>query len=145
MTTKKGAVIKRLGGLVPDVEKIAQAYGIDQKKAKRIQTSMGVIFELFGELILEQAALVEGQAETAILIEREMGRGRDAQTILSNIDVFLSGDVATAEHILNVVFAPVFAEAFGRLAPERQRELFAALRFAINSLKRQDGILAEPG
>lgn len=142
--TKKGTILKRLGGLVPDVEKIAQAYGVDQKRALKIQSSISVIFELFGDLILEQAVLIEGQAETALLIEREMGRGRDAQTILSNIDVFLSGDVVTVEHILNVIFAPVFAEAFGRLNPERQRDLFAALRFAINSLKRQDGVLTEP-
>ncbi len=105
---------------------------------------MQVILELFGDLILEQAELIEGQLETAQLIEREIGRGRDAQTILSNIDVFLSGDVATAEHILNVIFVPVFAQAFSKLAPERQRELFASLREAINSLKRRDGVLEEP-
>lgn len=142
--TKPKTILKRLTGLVPDVDAIAKAYGVDVNRAKKIQAGMSVILELFGDLILAQAELIEGQAETAQLIEREMGREKDAQTILSNIDVFLSGDVATAEHILNVVFVPVFAQAFGRLAPERQRELFASLREAINSLKRQDGALLEP-
>jgi hypothetical protein len=140
-TKPKQSILKRLTGLVPDVDAIARAYGVDQKRAKKIQVGLGSLLEFLGDLILEQAEFIEGQTETANLIDREIGRERDARTIFSNIDVFLSGDAATAEHILSIMFVPIFAQAFSKLEPERQRELFAALREAINSLKRQDGIL----
>lgn len=143
--SKKGSVLKRLGGLVPDVDAIAAAYGVDQKRAKRIQAGMQTVLELFMDLIAEQADFIEGQAETAKVIERQAGKERDALTIFMNIDQFLSGDAPTIEYILEIVFTEIFADAFGRLDPARQIELFAALRTAINSLKRQDGILSEPG
>lgn len=105
---------------------------------------MASLLEFVGDLITEQAELIEGQADTAKLIEREFGRERDAKTILSNIEVFLVGDTASVQYVLDSVFLPIFAEAFGKLSDGRQRELFVSLREAVNSLKRQDNLLVDP-
>lgn len=144
MTKQRGTILKRLGGLVPDVDAIAAAYGVDQRKAKKIQKGMETFLQLFVDLMAEQADFIEGQADTAKLIERQAGKSRDALTIFMNVDQFLSGDEPTIEYILEIVFTEVFANAFGKLEPPRQTELFAALRVAINSLKKQDGLLLEP-
>lgn len=141
---KQETILKRLDDLIPDIDSIAHAYGIDQRRAKRIYASMKILLGLFGELISEQVEYIEGQEVTSRLIERQLGRERDARTILGNIDVFLSGESASIQYILEQVFVPVFAEAFGRLEPERQRALFASLREAVNSLQKQDGILGLP-
>lgn len=142
--SEKTTILKRLGTLVPDVDAICQAYKVDEKRAKKIHKGMYFILGLFGDLLLEQAEFMEGQAGTAELIERQAHKEKDAKTILDNIEVFTSGDPATVKHILNTVFADVFADEFGKLLPERQVELFASLRVAVNSLKRRDNILLEP-
>lgn len=141
---KRDTILKRLGPLVPDVDAIAIAYGVDRKRAKKIALGMASLLEFVGDLITEQAELIEGQADTAKLIEREFGRERDAKTILSNIEVFLVGDTASVQYVLDSVFLPIFAEAFGKLSDGRQRELFVSLREAVNSLKRQDNLLVDP-
>lgn len=151
MSRLRGTILKRLSALVPDVDTIADLYGIDQKRAKVIHGMLCAVEEATKELLIAQSQVVEKQAdfieqqvETAKLVEKQLGRERDAKTILNNIEVFLAGETASVRYVLEQVFLPVFAEAFGQLEPERQVALFASLREAVNSLKRRDNILMEP-
>lgn len=148
---KKSSILMRLAPLVPDVDRIAELYGIDVAKAKVIHGMLRAVEDATKELLIaqsqivaEQAEFIEQQAKTAKQIERQLGKERDARTILGNIEVFLSSEVASVEYVLEQVFVPIFAEAFGNLTPERQVELFSSLRVAVNSLQRRDNILEEP-
>lgn len=141
MAKDKPKILKRLPGLIPDVDAICIAYGVDQRRAKRIQDGLIHLLDFVGDLVSEQAELIEGQADTAKLIARQVGKEKDALTIIMNMDVFLSGDTATVEYILSIVFTETFAEAFGKLESDRQIELFASLRKAINSLEKKEGLL----
>lgn len=148
---KKSSILMRLAPLVPDVDAIAALYGIDVAKAKVIHGMLRAVEDATKELLLaqsqivqEQADFIEQQATTAKAIERQMGKERDARTILGNIEVFLSSESATVQYVLEQVFVPIFADAFGQLSPERQVELFSSLRVAVNSLQRRDNILLEP-
>ena len=152
MTRKRGTVLKRLGGLVPDVEVIAELYGVDRDRAevvqgmlKAVERAMKKLLKAQGELISEQTGYMVEQTQTAQKIDRQIGRERDARTILNNIDIFLQGDIDSIQHILEQVFTPVFAEAFGELDSSRQRVLFASLREAANSLQKSDGVFSEWG
>lgn len=145
--SQRATILKRLGTLVPDVDAICQAYEVDRKRAKKIQRGIKMLTQLFldlMELMIDQTEYIEGQAETAKMIESQADKEKDARTILNNIDVFLEGDPASVGHILNIVFTSIFADEFGKLEPARQVELFASLRKAINNLKRRDNILVEP-
>lgn len=134
----KSRTLKRLGSLVPDVDTIALAYGVDQKRAKKIRAGMGTILELFGDIIAEQAEFIEGQADTAKMIDRKLGRERDAGMMLADTEQFLTGDPATAKYILKKVFTDFFANEFEKLELEERVELFSALSKAINCLKNKD-------
>lgn len=145
--TQRATILKRLGGLVPDVERICEAYEVDQKRAKKIQRGMKMLMQLFldlMQLMSDQSEFIEGQEDTAIMIEGQVNKEKDARTILDNIEIFTSGDHPTVRFILDTVFTNVFAEEFGHLDPARQVELFASLRNSINSLQRRDNILLEP-
>lgn len=145
--TQRATILKRLGGLVPDVDAICTAYDIDQKRAKKIQRGMQMLMQLFLDLLdlmSEQAEYIEGQEGTSNLIERQVDKEKDAKTILNNIEVFLTEDPDTIGLILKIVRSKHFADEFGKLEPARQVELFASLRTTINSLQRRDNILMEP-
>lgn len=99
---KKSSILMRLAPLVPDVDAIAALYGIDVAKAKVIHGMLRAVEDATKELLLaqsqivqEQAEFIEQQAATAKAIERQMGKERDARTILGNIEVFLSSESAT--------------------------------------------------
>jgi hypothetical protein len=150
MTKKRGTVLKRLGGLIPDVETIADLYDVDRDRAEVIQGLFKAVAEATkkllkaqGDVIDEQADYIEEQDQTAQKIDRQVGRERDARTILNNIDVFLQGDIDSVQHVLEQVFNPTFAAAFGQLDPGRQRALFASLREAANSLQKIDGVFSD--
>lgn len=152
MTKKKSSILMRLAPLVPDVDRIAELYGIDVAKAKVIHGMLRAVEDATKELLIaqsqivqEQAEFIEQQAKTARHIEKQIGKERDARTILGNIEVFLSSEPASVQYVLEQVFVPIFAEAFGNLTPERQVQLFSSLRVAVNSLQRRDNILEEPG
>lgn len=142
--SEKSTILKRLGTLVPDVDSICVAYNVDQRRGKKIYKGMKFILGLFGDLLLEQAEFMEGQKETAQLVERQVNKEKDAKTVLNNIEVFLMEDPASIGLILKIVRSKHFADEFGKLEPERQVELFASLRTSINSLQRRDNILVEP-
>ena len=129
---------KQFHSLIPDADKIAIAYGIDQVRAKRIQSGFSTIFELFGDLIAEQTELIEGQADTAKLIDRQLGRARDANQIRDDTLRFLSGDPVPIEHVLKTVFTEFWRSEFVKLEHEVKIELFAALSKAINSLNDKE-------
>lgn len=129
---------KQLRSLIPDADKIAIAYGVDQSRAKKIQSGFGTIFELFGDLIAEQTELIEGQADTAKLIDRQLGRTRDANQIRDDTLRFLSGDPVPVEHVLKTVFTEFWRNEFVKLEYEVKIELFAALSKAIDSLNDKE-------
>src|SRR6185503_7131767 len=148
---KKSSILMRLAPLVPDVDRIAELYGIDIARAKVIHGMLRAVEDATKELLIaqsqivaEQAEFIEQQAKTAKQIERQLGKERDARTILGNIEVFLSSEAVSVQYVLEQVFVPIFDEAFGNLTPERQVELFSSLRVAVNSLQRRDNILEEP-
>lgn len=128
---------KQLLLLVPDADKIALAYGVDQVRAKRIQARFITIFELFGDLITEQDELIEGQAKTAKLIDRQTRQAQDAGMIRQDTLRFLSGDPVPVEHVLEMVFTSFWRGEFVKLDHDIKIKLFAALSEAINSLEEE--------
>ena len=153
MTKSKGTMMKRLGRLVPDVEKIQKLYKIDQDRAKLIYIQMcaeedkiRALLSTQKHLTNRQADYIEKQAETAKAIDWQVGKERDALQIFLYIDLFITGDHDTKRYFLSLIFknADEFADVFGSLPDETQIEYFNALRKGINSLKKQDGLLLEP-
>lgn len=129
---------KQLRLLLPDADKIAIAYGVDQARAERIQDGFGIVFELFGDLIAEQAELVEGQVQTARLIDKQARQSQDAATIKEDTLKFLSGDPVPVEQVLKMVFTDFWRSEFVKLEHDIKIELFAVLSKAINSLEDKE-------
>lgn len=129
---------KQLRLLLPPADKIALAYGVDQTRALKIQAGFGTIFELFGDLIAEQAELIEGQAKTAKLIDKQTSHERDARQVKEDVIRFLSGNPIPVEHVLEMVFTPFWRSEFVKLGHEVKVKFFAALTEAINSLEADD-------
>lgn len=129
---------RKFRSLIPDADKIATACGVDQERAKKIQTQLGNLLEFVVDIIAEQAELIEGQSDTAKLADRQLGRERDASKIRGDTLRFLSGDPVPVEHVLKMVFTDPFRIEFARLEHEIKIELFAVLSKAINSLKTDD-------
>lgn len=126
---------KQLLLLVPDADKIALAYGVDQSRAKKIQGRFIAIFELFGDLVGEQNELIQGQAKTAKLIDKQADQAQDAGMMRQDTLKFLSGDPVPVEQVLQMVFTAFWRSEFIKLEPDIKVELFAALSKAINSLE----------
>ncbi len=138
-------ITKKFSSLTPTPDRIAELYGIDQKRAKAIHEMLKAVEDATRELIIvqeqivrEQAEFIEQQAETADLIERQLGRERDALTIIRNLEVMLTGKPVSVQFILAEIFVPVVAEALEKLEPTEKDELFVALSIAISSLKKFD-------
>lgn len=129
---------KQLRLLLPPADKIALACGVDQQRAKKIQAQLGNLLEFVVDIIAEQAELIEGQADTAKLADKQLGRERDVGKIREDTLKFLSGDPIPVEHVLKMVFTDFYQVEFGKLEHEIKIELFAALSKAINSLKEED-------
>lgn len=129
---------KQLLLLVPDADKIAIAYGIDQVRAKRIQARFITLFELFGDLITEQDELIEGQAKTARLVDRQARQAQDAGKIRREALRFLSGDPVPVEHVLSMIFSDFWRSEFLKLNSDIKTALFAELSIAIESLDTED-------
>lgn len=124
--------------LVPDADKIAIAYGVDQVRAKRIQARFITLFELFGDLITEQDELIEGQAKTAKLVDKQTRQAQDAGKIREDTLRFLSGDPIPVEQVLKMVFTDFWRTEFIKLEYEIKIELFASLSKAIISLEQPE-------
>lgn len=124
--------------LLPPADKIALAYGVDQERALRIQANFGIVFELFGDLLEAQVELVEGQAKTAKLIDRQTSHERDVRQVREDVIRFLSGDPIPVEHVLELVFTPFWRGEFVKLKHEVKVKFFAALTEAIDSLESDD-------
>lgn len=129
---------RKFRSLIPDADKIATACGVDQERAKKIQTQLGNLLEFVVDIIAEQAELIEGQSDTAKLADKQLGRERDASRIREDTLRFLSGDPISVEHVLKIVFTDFYRAEFTRLEHEIKIELFAVLSKAINSLKTDD-------
>lgn len=129
---------KQLLLLLPPADKIAMAYGVDQARALRIQAATGTIFELFGDLIEETVELIEGQAKTAKLIDKQTRQSQNAGQIREDTLRFLSGDPVPVEHVLKMVFTEFWRAEFVKLGHDIKIELFASLSKAINSLEEPE-------
>lgn len=126
---------KQLLLLVPAAAQIAMAYGIDQDRAERIQARFITIFELFGDLIAEQDELIEGQAQTARLIDKQARQSQDAGKVRQDALKFLSGDPVPVEKVLNIIFSDFWRAEFLKLKSDIKTSLFAELSIAIESLE----------
>lgn len=129
---------KQLRSLIPDADKIARACGVDQERAKKIQAQLGNLLEFVVDIIAEQTELIEGQADTAKLVERQLGRERDAGMIREDTLRFLSGNPVPVEYVLKMVFTDFWRGQFAQLEHDIKIELFAILSKAINSLAEPD-------
>jgi hypothetical protein len=153
-TAHPQSIIERLEGLIPPVADIEKSYKIDRRIAKALRKAMLAIEELMKETLQQQQQAMEVQGlqmeqqeATAGIIEAQVHKAADAQTIIQNFRIFLTEDEKTIEWILqNIIEPSVFASGFGRLDAKRQRELFNSLQKTVNDLQRTDsGMLAEPG
>lgn len=129
---------KQLLLLVPDAGQIALAYGVDQDRAERIQAGAGIVFELFADLIEDTVELIEGQAKTAKLIDKQAVKAQDEGQIKRDTLRFLSGDPVPVEKVLEMVFTSFWRSEFVKLKHEIKIELFTALTKAIDSLEEED-------
>lgn len=125
---------RRFKLLLPPADKIALAYGVDQTRALGIQAVAGTIFELIGDLIEAQVELIEGQAKTARLIDKQTQQDQAEGQIKRDTLRFLSGDPVPVEKVLEMVFTPFWRSEFVKLEHDIKIELFASLSKAINSL-----------
>lgn len=125
---------KQLRSLIPDVDKISLACGVDRKRGLKIQTQLGNLLEFVVDIIAEQATLIEGQSDTARLVERQLGLERDAGKIREDIFRFLSGDPVPVEYVLKMIFTDFWRAEFAKLEHEVKIELFVTLSKAIDSL-----------
>lgn len=128
---------KQLLKLVPDAAAIALAYGVDQARSLKIQLGTRRMFESFADLIEDQAELVEGQAKTAKLIDKQAAKAQDESKIKRDVLRFLSGDPAQVEQVTDMIFTPFWKSEFDRLEHEVKIKLFAALTEAINTLDKE--------
>lgn len=125
---------KQLRSLIPDADKIALACGVDRKRGLKIQAQLGNLLEFVVDIIAEQATLIEGQSDTAKLVEQQVERERGAGKIREDILRFLSGDPIPVEYVLKTVFTDFWRAEFMKLEHEIKIELFATLSKAIDSL-----------
>lgn len=123
--------------LIPTADQIALAYGVDQTRALQIQASFSTIFKAFGNLIEAQAELIEGQAKTARLIDKQTQQAQDAGKIRRDTLHFLSGDPVQVERVLDIVFSDFWKAEFIKLKSDIKTALFAELSIAINSLEAE--------
>jgi hypothetical protein len=128
---------RQLRLLLPTADKIALACGVDQERATKIQAQLGNLLEFVVDIIADQAELVKGQSDTIKLVEKQLGRERDAGMIREDTLRFLSGDPVPVEHVLKMVFTDFYRNEFVKLEHEIKIELFAILSKAINSLKQE--------
>lgn len=131
---------------------------VNTEATQQIEQRAIEIEQLVTQQLEAVRALREGQAaqaENRERIEAMGGRWEESGlaqvkddiesigTILAhgNYMHLIKGEMSLWAWLLRVVDVPVFSGGFGQQEAERQRELFAALRLAINELKRQDGVL----
>lgn len=129
---------KQLLVLLPPADAIALAYGVDQARSLEIQAGFGTIFELWADLIEDQAELIKGQAKTAKLIDKQTRESQNEGKIKRDTLRFLSGDPVPVEKVLEMVFTPFWRSEFVKLEHDIKIELFASLSKAINSLEIPD-------
>jgi hypothetical protein len=148
------SIIERLEGLVPPVHLIEKSYNVDREVAEASHTLMLAAETLMVISLKKQQKAIEAsqllldqQEVTANIIEDQVYKAADAQTIINNFRIFLTEDEATIAWILKHIIAPsIFAGGFGKQDAKRQRELFNALQKTVNDLQRTDsGLLVEPG
>lgn len=120
--------------LLPTPEKIALAYGVDQARSLQIQASFRAIFKAAGNLIEAQAELIEGQAKTARLIDKQTRQSQDVIQMKNEALRFLSGDPVPVEQVLGMIFSDFWRAEFLKLESNRKTSLFAELSLAIESL-----------
>lgn len=130
---------RRFKLLLPTPEKIALAYGVDQTRALQIQASFRTMFKSFGNLIEAQAELIEGQVETARLIDKQTRQAQDTGKIRRDTLHFLSGNPVQVERVLDMVFSDFWKAEFMKLPSDIKTALFAELSVAINSLEEPEG------
>lgn len=150
--SKPKSIVERLEGLIPLVDKIADSYKIDKRIAREVYKEMLAIEERTWKALKDQQRaitvqelLIEQQETTTGIIETQVNKQLNAQTIIQNFRIFLTEDELTIQWILEHIINPgLFGAAFGNLEPRRQRELFNSLRTTVNALQKEHGMLVEP-
>lgn len=146
------SIVERLEGLIPPVDLIERSYKVDRRIAAAGHKVMLATEELIKASLKKQQQAIEvsellldQQEATSDIIDTQVNKQLNAETIIQNFRIFLTEDELTIQWILEHIFKPaLFAAAFGNLDESRQRELFNALSRTVNSLQRKDGMLAEP-
>ncbi len=139
---KTQKTIDQTNRAISDPDKIAKLYGIDQAQARVIYAMMTAVEDAIKELILVQSKIVKEQAQfiqkqtgTAHAIERELGRERDARTILGYIEASLTGQVADTRNVLAGIFTPVVANELEKLELKDSTILLDAVKAALGNVK----------
>lgn len=120
--------------LLLPADKIALAYGVDQKRARQMQAGLVRHMEFLKDLVLWQAELIEGQTETSKLIDKQTRQAQDAGQTRQNTLRFLAGDPAQVEKVIDMIFTPFWRNEFIKLRSDIKISLFAELTIAIESL-----------
>lgn len=151
-STHPKSIMERLEGLIPPVELIQKSYKVDTEVAEAGHQIMLAAEKLMVATLKKQQKAIEAsellldqQEATAGIIDTQVNKQFNAETIIQNFKIFLTEDELTIQWILEHIIKPsLFSGAFGKLEEGKQRELFNALRTTVNKLQKKDGMLAEP-
>ena len=139
---KSQKTINQTDRAISDPDKIAKLYGIDQAQARVIYAMMTAVEDAIKELILvqskivrEQAQFIQKQTGTAHAIERELGRERDARTILGYIEASLTGKISSIQNVIAGIFTPIVAGELEKLDEQELDILLAAVKTALEKVK----------
>lgn len=146
------SIVERLEGLIPPVDLIEKSYKVDRHIAEAHHDLLLAAEKLTVATLKKQQhaietseLLLDQQAVTADVIDIQVNKQLNAETIIQNFRIFLTEDEATVTWILEHLIEPaLFGASFANLEPGWQRKLFNSLRTTVNSLQKEHGMLVEP-
>lgn len=151
-TAHPKSIVERLEGLIIPVELIQKSYKVDREVADAGHQILLATEKLIKASLKKQQDAIEAsellldqQDATGDIIDIQVDKAANVETIVRNFRIFLTEDELTITWILeNIIDPALFGTSFGKVESERQRELFNSLRTTVNSLQKEHGMLAEP-
>lgn len=150
-TRSDKSIVERLEGLIIPVDIIQRRYKVERDVADAGHQILLATERLIKASLKKQQEAIEAseqllgkQEETATIIDFQVAKQLDAETIIINFREWLLGDDITIAWMLENALIPAFTTAFSKQSESRQRKLFAGLRRAVNALQKLDGILLQP-